>query len=108
MGEQEARATLGVRLDTEGVAGAGHEVEDEAHDVGHGVGGCGHGIVAYPLQRWHEMVQDGHHGEIGGILYDGGYAAHDAKAYYLAKLLSLVLVHLLYLLLDFHFICYIA
>ena len=92
VGEGEPRPSLGVRLHLEGVAGAGDEVEDEADDVGCGVGSGSQGMVA---QRGDELHKQWHYGEIGAVLQHHSNTAHDTEPHEFAQLLSLACVHII-------------
>ena len=99
MGEGESCSALGIRLYLEGIAGTGDEIEDETHDVGDGVGCGSQAVVAHVGD---EMCQRRHHSQVDDILQYRSQSAYDSESDDFAQLLSLGIIHIIYLVLDIH------
>lgn len=99
MGEGESCSALGIRLYLKCIAGTGDEIEDETHDVGDGVGGGSQTVVAHVGD---EMGQRRHHSQVDDILQHRSQSAYDSESDDFAQLLSLGIIHIIYLVPDIH------
>ena len=99
VGEGESCSALGIRLNLEGIAGAGDEIENETYDVGDGVGGGSQAVVAHVGDK---MGQCRHHSQVDDILQHRSQSAYDSESDDFAQLLPSGVIHIINLVLDIH------